>query len=97
MGLEHRWPGPFALDISKHLGSAAEEVSEGRGRSGERYPSVGVAVVLVESFSVVLDGFLVHPAPFKFFRKIDSGFRFQLEAIQFLGLFQAMGKDQKTR
>ena len=58
--------GPL-LWTSKPLGSAAEAVSEGSGGSRERHPGVGGAVVLVESFSVVLDGFLVHPAPFKFF------------------------------
>ena len=83
---------------SGHLnlwGQLQRQFLKAGGGSRERHPGVGGAVVLVESFSVVLDGFLVHLAPFKFFWKIDSGFRFQLEAIQFLGLFQTMGKDQK--
>lgn len=51
--------------------------------------------VPLDSFSVLLDGFLEHPAPFKLFWKIDSEFKLCLEVVQFLDLFCNLTKKKK--
>lgn len=54
--------------------------------------------VRLNSFYVVLDRFLEHPAPFKFFWRIDSGFQLHhLEVGKFLDLFCVWDMTKKNR